>query len=69
MLNQTLALIEFDTILDHYCGGTDRVTNLVDLLADAMHWCRVEEVNFRKQLRIARKHFAKECRQLKRKPH
>jgi len=35
----------------------DQYTNLIDLFADAMHWCNLNDTNFDEVLRIARMHF------------
>lgn len=38
----------------------DEHTNFVDLLADALHWCSREEINFSQALGLAVMHFAAE---------
>lgn len=38
----------------------DERTNLIDLLADAMHWCNLNDEDFDDVLRIARLHFEAE---------
>ncbi len=38
----------------------DERTNLIDLLADAMHWCNLSETDFADILRVARMHFEAE---------
>ena len=38
----------------------DQYTNLIDLLADAMHWCNLNDEDFDDVLRIARLHFEAE---------
>ena len=48
-----------DDILPFY--PEEQHTNLIDLLADAMHWCRLNDVNFHEVLRIAEMHFAAEA--------
>jgi hypothetical protein len=35
----------------------DIYTNLVDFLADAMHWCEINGHNFHDALRIGSRHF------------
>lgn len=32
-------------------------SNLIDLLADAMHWCEQEELNFKRLLQMASQHY------------
>ena len=39
-----------DEILPYY--PEDQHTNVIDLLADAMHWCRLNDVNFHEVIRI-----------------
>lgn len=48
-----------EEILPYY--PEDHLTNLIDLLADAMHWCRLNDENFHEVLRIAEMHFAAEA--------
>ncbi len=38
----------------------DSHTNAVDLLADLMHWCKAEGVDFQKMLNTATMHFNEE---------
>ncbi|MGD9689496.1 MAG: hypothetical protein AB7K52_07180 [Phycisphaerales bacterium] len=38
----------------------DPMTNLIDLLADAMHWCRFNDRDFEWALSKARDHFRME---------
>lgn len=38
----------------------DERTNLIDLLADAMHWCNHSHMDFDDVLRVARMHFEAE---------
>jgi hypothetical protein len=44
-----------------YNGDWDEWTNLIDLLADVMHWAASEGLSFDEALRIARNHFAAEA--------
>ncbi|HEY4313337.1 MAG TPA: hypothetical protein VGN12_28060 [Pirellulales bacterium] len=48
--------------LDDYDEDADVDTNLTDLLADAMHWCRDKERDFRHLLEIAEEHFHAETK-------
>ena len=46
---------------ERYCSDDeDDRAKLVDLLADAMHWCRLRGVDFGAVLRVARMHFQSE---------
>jgi hypothetical protein len=38
----------------------DPVTNLIDLLTDAMHWCRCNGADFQQALDIAERHHQSE---------
>ena len=38
----------------------DERTNVIDLLADAMHWCNLSETDFADVFRVARMHFEAE---------
>ena len=48
----------FAAVLPHY--PEDESTNLIDLIADAMHWCNQNGEDFDKVLRIATMHFEAE---------
>lgn len=47
-----------DEILPLY--PEDQHTNVIDLLADLMHWCEQNDVSFEDTLRTARTHFEAE---------
>lgn len=47
-----------DEILPLY--PEDQHTNAIDLLADLMHWCATNGVDFEDTLRVARTHFLAE---------
>lgn len=47
-----------DEILPLY--PEDQHTNVIDLLADLLHWCEMNGVDFEDTLRISRMHFAAE---------
>jgi hypothetical protein len=47
-----------DEILPLY--PEDQHTNVIDLLADLLHWCELNRVDFEDTLRIARMHFEAE---------
>lgn len=47
----------FAALLPH---DDDEHTNLIDLLADALHWCRRHNEDFEKALWLARMHFEAE---------
>lgn len=49
----------FDDAIQEYTDYDAR-TNLVDLLADGLHWCEAKSVDFAQALLAARKHFAAE---------
>lgn len=38
----------------------DDHTNAIDILADAMHWCRLNDVDFAEALRVATMHYEAE---------
>jgi hypothetical protein len=38
----------------------DLVTNLIDFLTDAMHWCRCNGTDFQQTLDIAERHYQSE---------
>lgn len=57
MKTVSMRATQIDLVLQDYSNETDPTTNLIDLLADAMHWCAVNEIEFDEQLRIARMHF------------
>lgn len=44
-------------ILIHYRPGEDQHTCLVDLLADAMHWCDATGEDFHRALAQAARHY------------
>lgn len=48
----------FAALLPHY--PEDECTNLIDLIADAQHWCNQNGEDFDEVLRIARMHFEAE---------
>ena len=52
--------VRFGDAIQDYTDG-DATTNLIDLLADAMHWSRNRHVDFDKSLTMARTHFEAEC--------
>ncbi len=45
----------------NYQTDEDLDTTLVDLLADAMHWCQCRQSTFADALRIAEQHFTAEA--------
>lgn len=47
-------------ILTGYCIDDDHATSLVDLLADAMHWCDARGVDFHHALAQACCHYVHE---------
>lgn len=47
------------TSISRYGDDVDEA-NLIDLLADAMHWCRQYGHDFERGLRLAREHFHSE---------
>jgi len=49
----------FAKVVREYADDEAR-TNLIDLLADAMHWCEAKSVIFNDSLATARAHFAAE---------
>jgi len=42
----------------------DERTNLIDLLADSMHWCNVRTIDFEDVFRIAQMHFEAEINEV-----
>jgi hypothetical protein len=46
-------------VLDEYADDMAEC-NLVDLLTDAMHWCRATGTPFKEALKLARRHFTVE---------
>ena len=48
-----------DTAIEGY-SGEDQLTNLIDLMADAMHWCDDTGQDFHYALCVAGKHFVAE---------
>lgn len=48
----------FAALLPHY--PEDERTNLIDLIADAMHWCNQHGEDFDRILRTAEMHFEAE---------
>jgi hypothetical protein len=46
--------------LRRYDGDGSPYTGLVDLLADAMHWCRLKDHDFHGLLDLAGQHYAAE---------
>lgn len=48
------------TVLFSYTDFDPR-TNLIDLLTDAMHWCRLNREDFDQALTMAREHFDAEA--------
>jgi hypothetical protein len=49
-----------DVILRSYCHADDPFTNLVDLIADAMHWCDVTGQDFHFAFAQACRHYVNE---------
>lgn len=49
----------FQQALDRY-GDDEPITDVVDLLADMMHWCRYHKVNFDGTLATANGHYEAE---------
>jgi len=49
----------FAKVVSEYADDDAR-TNLIDLLADAMHWCRAKSVSFHHALLTAEQHLAAE---------
>jgi hypothetical protein len=46
------------TLKSHY--DDDLVTNLIDLLTDAMHWCKCNGTDFQQVFDIAERHYQSE---------
>jgi len=46
-----------------FLDDVDAETNIVDLLADLMHYCRLNGIEFEDKLRIATNHFTEEVRE------
>ena len=61
-INMTNALraARAERILNRYRMGDDLPTSLVDLLADAMHWCDFTGENFHLALAQAGRHYIHE---------
>jgi hypothetical protein len=45
-----------ERVLEYY-GDDEAPTTLTDFIADAMHWCRIEEHDFQSILTMAQMHF------------
>lgn len=58
---ETQRLVRFNEFVEDYTGS-EAETNLVDLLADAMHWCRIHDADFEDSLATARLHFQTEVK-------
>ena len=48
------------TAMRRYDGGGSPYTGLIDLLADAMHWCRLKGHDFHSLLDRASQHYSAE---------
>ena len=57
----TLRAAHLDAILDDYCSQSSPTENLVDILTDAMHWCRLNGESFEALLTTARMHVEVEA--------
>lgn len=53
----TLRAAHLDAILDDYCSQSSPTENLIDILTDAMHWCRLNGERFEALLITARMHI------------
>jgi hypothetical protein len=53
--------------LQHYNDERDTKANLIDLLADARHWCDRNGLNFAELDRVAYQHYAAEAFDARRK--
>lgn len=52
----TLRAAHLDAILDDYCSQSSPTENLIDILADAMHWCLLNDESFAGLLTTAQMH-------------
>lgn len=58
---ETQRLVRFTDLLEKYTDF-DSETNLVDLLADAMHWCQSNDEDFDGSVAKAKRHFHTETK-------
>jgi hypothetical protein len=51
---------QVEKMLRAYFGPEPYEENIIDILADIMHYCKVENIDFNDSLRIAQGHFEAE---------
>lgn len=59
-ITNTERVRRFETSLTRYCDDHDTVANLIDLLADARHWCDLHQQCYGDLDRIAHYHYLAE---------
>ncbi len=63
--NEDRAKLARDILMEHFNEGCGEVqeTQVTDMLADLMHMCKEEVLDFNIALRQAQEHFKEECRE------